>query len=49
MQVKLVDLIPGLTAEDVAADTQGVTHVINADPKSNEAAGQARMFTLDQL
>jgi len=41
--------VPGLTAEDVKPDSDGVDYVIEADPKSNPIAGKARTFTLDQL
>lgn len=45
----LRDLVPELTAEDVAPDTEGMEYVIRADPRSNKIAGKARTFTLDQL
>ena len=45
----LLDLVPGLTADDIKPDTQGVNYVIEADPEANAKAKQSRMFTLDQL
>lgn len=43
----LLDLVPGLTADDIKPDTQGVNYVIEADPEANAKAKQSRMFTLD--
>ena len=43
----LFDLVPNLTPDDVKPDTEGNAYDIEADPKVNPKAGQARMFTLD--
>ena len=48
-KVALSDLVPGLSPEDVRPDTEGQAYVIQADPALNPKAGEARMFTLDQL
>ena len=48
-KVSFLDLVPNLTTEDVKPDTEGSTYDIEADPKTNPFAGQARMFTLDQI
>ena len=50
-KVTLRDLIPCLTEEDIKPYTEDgeVSYVIQADPKLNPKARQARMFTLDQL
>ena len=48
-QISLTDLVPNLTQEDIMPDTEGRTYDIEADPKTNPKAGQARMFTLDQI
>ena len=47
MEVGLLDLVPNLTAEDIVPDTEGRTYDIEADPKVNPRAAEARMFTLD--
>ena len=44
---RLIDLVPGLTAEDVQSDTG--TNLVDVDPDSNPSATQARTFTLLQL
>ena len=49
MEVKLRDLVPSLTPEDVLPDNEGKAYMIDADPATNAVAGKARMFTLDQL
>jgi len=41
------DLIPNLTAEDVAPDLP--TNPIESDPKVNPKAGEGRMFTIQQI
>ena len=50
-KVTLRDLIPCLTEDDIKPYTEegDVDYVIQADPKLNPKARQARMFTLDQL
>lgn len=48
-KVSLLDLVPNLTPDDIKPDTDGRAYDIDADPKTNPKAGQARMFTLDQL
>ena len=45
----LLDIVPGLGADDVKPDSDGVNFVIEADPSSNPNADKARMFTLVQL
>ena len=47
MEVKLTDLIPGLSESDILPDTEGVQFVVNADPKVTAEAGKARMFNLE--
>ena len=42
-----LDLVPGLTADDVKPDTEGQAYMIETDPALNPAACQARMLTLD--
>ena len=49
MEVGLLDLVPNLTTEDIVPDTEGRTYDIEADPKENPRAAEARMFTLDQI
>ena len=50
-KVTLRDLVPCLTEDDIKPYTEEgeADYVIQADPKLNPKAGQARMFTLDQL
>ena len=46
-KVTLLDLVPNLTPQDVEPDTE--TNVIESDPATNPKAGEARMFTLEQI
>ena len=45
----LLDLVPNLTPDDIKPDTDGNDYDIDADPRTNPKAGQARMVTLDQM
>ena len=45
----LLDLVPNLTPDDIKPDTDGNDYDIEADPRTNPKAGQARMVTLDQM